>query len=146
MEELLELRAHIEAGRYAQALALIGEMEEMSKDDKVFKVGSFIEIVLIHLIKQHAEGRSKRSWEVSIKNTLDSIDDVNKRKKSGGYYLSAEELRETIDRRYRRALRRASLEAFGGALDENQLAMKLDEQEIRHAALSMILAAGTSSA
>jgi pentatricopeptide repeat protein len=37
MEELLELRAHIEQGRYAKALSLIGEMEEMSRDDKIQK-------------------------------------------------------------------------------------------------------------
>ena len=33
MEELFELRSCIEEGRYADALVLIGEMEEMSRDD-----------------------------------------------------------------------------------------------------------------
>jgi pentatricopeptide repeat protein len=42
MEELVELRAHIEQGRYAEALSLIGEMEEMSRDDKRHKIGSFL--------------------------------------------------------------------------------------------------------
>jgi hypothetical protein len=35
MDELLELRSHIEHGRYPEALILIGAMEEMSREDKV---------------------------------------------------------------------------------------------------------------
>jgi hypothetical protein len=31
MDELQDLREHIEHGRYAEALVLIGEMEEMSR-------------------------------------------------------------------------------------------------------------------
>ena len=34
MEELLELREHIQLGRYADALDLIGEMEDMSRTTK----------------------------------------------------------------------------------------------------------------
>ena len=138
MEELLELRAHIEQGRYGEALTLIGEMEEMSKDDKLHKIGSFIEILLIHLIKEQAEQRTTRSWQVSIQNAVDNIKDVNKRRKSGGWYITDEELREAIDDRYQRALRRASLEAFEGALSEDQLAAKIDRQSIEEKALQMI--------
>jgi len=42
MEELTTLRSYIEAKRYDEALALIAEMEEMSLDDKINKIGSFI--------------------------------------------------------------------------------------------------------
>ena len=73
MEELLELNAYVEQGNYAEALTLIGEMEEMSKDDKISKIESFMEILLIHLIKQHAEKRTTRSWEVSIRNAVHKI-------------------------------------------------------------------------
>lgn len=52
MEELLELRSYIEQGRYADALVLIGEMEEMSRDEKINKIESFLQILLLHLIKQ----------------------------------------------------------------------------------------------
>ena len=44
MEELLELREFIREGNYAGALELIGKMEEMSKDDKINTIGSYIEI------------------------------------------------------------------------------------------------------
>jgi len=139
MEELFELRRHIEQGNYIQALNLIEEMDEMSKDDKFNKIGSFIEILLIHLIKQHAEKRSARSWEVSIRNSLDNIEDVNKRRKSGGYYIDKEELSEIINERYQRALRGASLEAFEGRFDEFDLGKSIDEKQIKKQALQLII-------
>lgn len=139
MEELLELRAYIERGRYAEALALIGEMEEMSRDDKINKIESFLNILLLHLIKQHAEGRSTRSWEVSIKNAIDGVNRVNKRRKAGGYYLGPDELRDSIDEIYPASLRQASLEAFEGHYDESELAARIDEHKIKEEALRMVL-------
>jgi pentatricopeptide repeat protein len=139
VDELLELRGYVEEGDYVKALTLIGEMEEMSREDKVNKIGSFMEVLILHLIKQHAECRSTRSWEVSIKNAVDNIADINKRRKAGGYYLRKEELKETIDERYQRALRRASLEAFEGIFDELELAEKIDEDRIKQEALQMIV-------
>jgi hypothetical protein len=94
VDELMELREHIEQGDYLGALTLIGEMEEMSREDKINKIGSFMEILILHLIKQHAEQRSTRSWDVSIKNSVENIIDINKRKKAGGYYLDPAELKE----------------------------------------------------
>ncbi len=35
MEELLELRRYVEQQRYAEALALIAEMEEMSRESQL---------------------------------------------------------------------------------------------------------------
>jgi hypothetical protein len=45
MDELLQLRDHIEHGRYAEALTLIGEMEEMSRDDKIQKIESYLQVL-----------------------------------------------------------------------------------------------------
>jgi hypothetical protein len=139
MDELLELRAHIEQGRYAEALALIGEMEEMSWDDKVNKIENFLQILLVHLLKQHAEQRSTRSWEVSITNALDSISRVNKRRKAGGSYLTADELRESINEIYPASLRQASLEVFEGRYDEFELATKFNEYQVKEEAFQKLL-------
>ncbi|OQX01684.1 MAG: hypothetical protein BWK80_59440 [Desulfobacteraceae bacterium IS3] len=138
MEELFELRKHIEQGNYTAAIALLGEMEEMSRDDKINKIGSLIEILLLHIIKQHAEQRSARSWDVSIQNALDNIEDINKRRKSGGYYLGRGELEQIIAERFPRALRRASLEAFEGSFDASELAEKIDAGKIRLESLKLI--------
>ena len=138
MEELLELRAHIEQGHYDEALTLIGEMEEMSKDDKINKIESFIEILLIHLIKQHAEKRTTRSWDVSIRNAARKIHFVNKRRKSGGYYLTEEELWEVIHEAWDSSLSRVSLEAFEGRYDESELAQKIDIDKVKQEAMRFL--------
>jgi hypothetical protein len=54
MEELLELKDLLLAGNVPDALLLVEEMTEMSKDDKLNKIFSFSIIVLLHLIKQQA--------------------------------------------------------------------------------------------
>lgn len=46
MDELFQLREYIERGRYTEALVLIGEMEEMSRDDKVQKIEGFLQVRL----------------------------------------------------------------------------------------------------
>jgi hypothetical protein len=110
MEELFELRSHIEQGRYTDALVLLGEMEEMSKDDKINKISSLFEILLLHLIKQHAEKRSTRSWEASIHNAVRQIARTNKRRRIGGHYLSEQELFGAIEDGWDSALTSVSLE------------------------------------
>ena len=87
MEELDELRQAIAAGDYDQALAILDELDAMSRDDKIIKVMSYMRVLLVHLIKQVAEQRSVRSWEDSIAESLDRIVMLNKRRKAGGYYL-----------------------------------------------------------
>ena len=141
MEELFELRTYIEGGRYADALVLLGEMEEMSREDKINKIESFVDVLLIHLIKRHAEKRATRSWEASIHNSLRQIEKTNKRRKAGGHYLTESELGESVEESYHPSLKYASLEAFGGAFDEAGLARKVDESQIKKESLELILKA-----
>ncbi|CAN2041718.1 DUF29 domain-containing protein [Candidatus Magnetomoraceae bacterium gMMP-15] len=139
MEELYELKAHIEHGRYPEALFVIGEMEEMSRDDKINRVRSHTVILLLHLIKQHAEQRSTRSWEFSIYNALEDITYINKRRKSGGYYLKKDELEIAIEEAWDRALKYASLEAFEGRYSEAELMQMINAEQIKNEALQKIL-------
>jgi hypothetical protein len=73
MDELADLRTLLTEGRIEDALLLVDELDEMSREDKINKISSYLRIVLIHLIKQHAEQRSTRSWEVSVKEALRQI-------------------------------------------------------------------------
>ena len=59
-------------------------------------------------------------WEYSIWNASRQILRINKGRKSGGFYLSEEELREIIAEAYPDAIRRATLEAFEGQYTETQ--------------------------
>ena len=140
MEELLKLRQYIQEQSYDQALTLIDEMEEMSKEDKLNKIYSHAVILLLHLIKQTAEQRSTRSWEFSIYNATKEIKRVNKRRKSGGYYASEEELQEILADAFDTAIKRAALEAFEGQYSEVELAARIDSDQIQQKAMTLIQA------
>ncbi len=138
MEELFQLRSFIEQGNYDEALTLIGEMEEMSRDDKISRIESFLDILLLHLIKKHAEKRSARSWEGSVRNAVDMVNRTNKRRKAGGYYLTSDDLREAIEESWNTALRKASFEAFEGRYDESELARMIDDKQVKKEALELV--------
>ena len=140
MEELLELRRCIEQQRYAEALDLLAEMDEMSREDKINKLYSFAEILLLYLIKQGAEQRTTRSWELSIRNAVRQIARVNKRYKSSGTYLGESELCEVLTEAYQPALERAALEAFEGHYDDVELGQKVNRSTIEQKALELIVA------
>ncbi|MGA0392389.1 MAG: DUF29 family protein [bacterium] len=136
MEELAELRNYIQSERYAEALLLIDELEEMSQEDKLNKIHSHAIILLLHLIKQHAEQRSSRSWEFSI--AIHQITRINKRRKSGGHYADEALLRESLQEAFPIALKRASLEAFEGKFDELELEAKINKDQILEDAFSLL--------
>ncbi len=142
MEELLELRTCIEQHRYADALNLITEMEQMSKEDKINKIDSCAVILLLHLIKQAVEKRSTRSWETSIRHAVRQITKINKRRKAGGTYLTANELREVLTEAYQPALEYAALEAFEGRYDADELAAMHDAAVIRQQAYDLLMDGG----
>lgn len=138
MEELLQLRQLIEQQQYDQALALVDELEEMSKEDKLNKIYSYAVILLLHLIKQAAENRSTRSWEFSIYNASKQIKRVNKRRKSGGHYATDEELREIFDDAFETALKKAALEAFEGIYTEKNLRKRIKTNAIIQEGLNSV--------
>lgn len=138
MEELTTLRKYIEEKDYTKALELVSELEEMSKEDKLNKIYSYTVILLIHLIKQQAEKRTTRSWNVSINNSVREINRTNKRRKSGGYYANEAELKETIDEAFEAAIEKASLEAFEGKYDSEELKQIVEIEKIKEAALNLI--------
>jgi hypothetical protein len=139
MEELLELRELVVAGNLNAALSLIDELEEMSKEDKINKIYSYCVVLLVHLIKQQAEKRTTRSWDVSIRNSIDAINRINKCRKAGGFYLNKKDLEEILTEAYGRALDNAALEAFGGIYDGLILSNMVEQELILKKALDLIL-------
>jgi hypothetical protein len=137
-EELIELRKSIEAHDYKTALLLVDRLEEMSLEDKLNKIYSYTVILLQHLIKQEAEGRTTRSWNNSIINSVEQIKRTNSRRKASGYYASTEDLIEIINDASSRALRDATEEAFGGAMSEQEILARIDLDSIKDKALSLI--------
>jgi len=138
MEELLELKTLLNQGNISDALVLVEEMTEMSKDDKINKIYSYGVILLLHLIKQQAEKRTTRSWNISIRNAVRQINRTNKRRKANGYYLTSSELKNTLLEAYDSALDGASLEAFEGRYSSAKLAKMIDYDRLIADAFNLI--------
>ena len=138
MEELLELKEFVIAGNLDAALAIIDELEEMSKEDKINKLYSYCIVLLVHVIKQQAEKRTTHSWDVSIRNAVSAIQRTNKRRKSGGYYFNNADLEKLLEEAFNQALDNASLEAFGGIYSGNQLGTMVDKNSLLQTAYLLI--------
>lgn len=138
MEELWELRHHLEAGDYDAAWQVLDELDEMSRKDTIYKLQSFMEILLIHLIKQRAEQRTTRSWELSIRTSCNRIRRLNKRRKTTGWFLTSAELHEALDEVYDDAMDRAAFEAFEGQYTTSELTAMVNRQELLTQALALI--------
>ncbi|HBL12311.1 MAG TPA: hypothetical protein DD379_13060 [Cyanobacteria bacterium UBA11162] len=139
MEELLELKKLILKGDNQGALLIVEELEEMGKKDIIKTIRSYGIILLLHLIKQQVENRTTRSWDVSIRNSVREIQRENKRRKAGGYYLSKEELVETLEEAYLNAIDDASLEVKEGRYQLEELQQLVNQEEILNRALALIM-------
>ena len=138
MEELLMLKDLLLKGDVPAALAIVEELEEMSRDDKISTIGSYAIILLLHLIKQQVENRSTASWEVSIRNSIRAIQKKNKRRKAGGYYLTAEELRIALEEAYPDAIDRASLEVEEGRYLPEELEQLVNREDLLDRAMMIL--------
>ena len=130
MEELLELKALLLKGDIKGSLAILENLEDMSKNGIISTIRSYAVILLLHLIKQQAENRTTRSWDVSIRNSVREIQRQNKRRKAAGYYLSDEELTDTLNDAYLNALDAASLEVESGRYQSEQLEAIIDKNKL----------------
>ncbi|MBN3941386.1 MAG: DUF29 family protein [Nostoc sp.] len=138
MEELLTLKDLLVKGDVQGALIIVEELEEMSRNDIIKTIRSYA-VILLHLIKQQAENRTTRSWEVSIRNSVREIQRENKRRKARDYYLTPEELLEILAEAYLNAIDEASLEVEEGRYEAQELEKLVNQEEMINRALVLIL-------
>jgi len=138
MEELMTLKDLLHQGKITEALEIVEELEEMSKSDKLNKIFSYGIILLLHLIKQAAQKRTTKSWELSIFNSVKQIQRTNKRRKAQGTYLTESELLETLEDAYNSALKNAAVEAFEGIYEAEELGKMVNKDEIIAQAMTLI--------
>ncbi|MEB3280881.1 MAG: DUF29 family protein [Lyngbya sp.] len=138
MEEILELKELLLKGDIKGSLTLIDELEEMGRKAILKTIRSYAVILLLHLIKQQAENRTTRSWDVSIRNSVREIQRENKRRKAGGYYLNQEELLETLEEAYLNAIDQASLEVEEGRYEPQELEQLVNREELLNQAMKLI--------
>lgn len=113
MEEILELKDCLLNHQYERAIAIVEELEQMGRQDKINNLESFLVILLIHLIKIQVEKRVTRSWRSSILNSLREIQKRNNLGKKSQYIKQNEWLEHIVDV-YPDAIFKTADEAFGG--------------------------------
>ena len=138
MEELETLRRYIESGDLNGALAVLDEMEAMSKEDKINRVRSYLVVLLIHMIKESIEQRTTRSWQNSIRLALHQIEHHNKRRKAGGSYVPAEDMPSLVAEAMETAIIAASTEVLEGTLSPEEVEERIDRKALVAQALSSI--------
>jgi hypothetical protein len=139
MNELRELRQLIKENRITDALSLIIEMEEMYYDDKFCRISHFVEILLIHLIRQKAEKRTLRSWDIMIDISLDKIKIHNTNRETQSVYLQKDNLKKVVQETWKIALEKAAFESFDGQFQTSEYLQMIDSEAIKQEALEKIL-------
>jgi len=138
MEELLTLKSLLLKGDIPGSLAIVEELEEMSKKDIIKTIRSYAVILLLHLIKQQAENRTTRSWDISIRNSVLEIQEENKRPRGAGFYLPLEELLIVLEMAYRQAINKASLEVEEGRYEPKELSQLVNQEALINQAITLI--------
>ncbi|TVP55897.1 MAG: DUF29 family protein [Nodularia sp. (in: Bacteria)] len=146
-QELTDLRNSILQERYADALAIVDELEGMSKKAILRQIKSFLKILLIHLIKNQVEQRLTNSWIASIRNAILEIQDVNLKENKKSYYINQDEWEDFInDVVIESSIADASLEVMNGKYTRSQLSAMLDKNQLLTTAIKFLALTYTYSA
>ncbi|MGB3513568.1 MAG: DUF29 family protein [Microcoleaceae cyanobacterium] len=125
-QELIDLRTCIMEGRNHDALAIVDELDAMSKKDIIRKIKSYLTVMLIHLIKNQVEKRLTNSWAASIRNAILEIQDLNLRPNKTSYFIKEDEWEEMLENAIERAIGDASTEVENGVYSPFQLEEMVD--------------------
>jgi hypothetical protein len=129
-QELIDLRNSILAGRYTDALAIVDELEGMSKKAILRQIKSFLKILLIHLIKNQIEQRLTNSWAASIRNAILEIQEVNLKDNQKSHYINEDEWQPYLEDELTLAIADASLEVLHGTLKRKQISQMLNKSQL----------------
>lgn len=138
-QELIDLRNSILQGNYAEALAIVDELEGMSKQANLRQIQSFLKILLIHLIKNQIEQRLTNSWAASIRNSIREIQKVNIKENKKSYYVNQDEWETLIEEEViEDAIADASLEVMNGKYSQFKLAEMVDRTKLIEIAVKFL--------
>ncbi|MEH2325492.1 MAG: DUF29 family protein [Nostoc sp.] len=138
-QELIDLKKSILEGRYADALAIVEELEGMSKQAILRNIQAYLRILLIHLIKNQLEQRLTNSWVASIRNSIREIKKLNIKDHKKSYYINLDEWENFIEEEViEDAIADASDEVMDGVYNQFQLAEMLDINQIIQSALKLL--------
>ncbi|NES99300.1 MAG: DUF29 domain-containing protein [Sphaerospermopsis sp. SIO1G2] len=146
-QELIDLRNSILQGNYTEALAIVDELEGMSKKANIRQIKSFLKILLIHLIKNQVEKRLTNSWRASIRNSIREIQEINLKENKKSYYINQDEWENLIEEEViEDAIADASVEIMNGKYTRSQLSNIVNRQQIIKTAITFLSLTYTYSA
>jgi hypothetical protein len=129
-QELVELRSSILEGRYDDALAILDELDGMSKKATLRAIKSFVIRLLVHLIKNQIEERLTNSWAASISHSITEIQDLNLKENKRSYYINIDEWDSLLEDEFDPAIDAASVEVLGGNSTPFQLLDMVNKTEV----------------
>lgn len=138
VQELVELRQSIVEGRYRDALAIVDELEGMSKQAILRNLESYLVRLLIHLIKNQVEKRLTNSWVASITDSIRQIKKLNLKDNKKSYYINQNEWSDYLEEAVEVAIIEASVEVSGGIYTPGQLKEIVNCEQILVLAKSLI--------
>jgi len=138
-QELIALRNSILEGRYTDALAIVDELDGMSKQAILRQIQSFLNVLLIHLIKNQVEQRLTGSWVNSIRNAIREIKKANIKDNKTSYYINCEEWDNLLEEEViEDAIAEAAEEVLNGVYTQFQLAEMIDRNVIIQTAVRLL--------
>ncbi|MFN9557626.1 MAG: DUF29 family protein, partial [Dolichospermum sp.] len=137
-QELIDLRNSILEQRYSDALAIVDELEGMSKKAILRQIKSFLKVLLIHLIKNQIEKKLTNSWVASIRNSLIEIQDINLKENKKSYYINQNEWDSWLEDEIELAIADASLEVMSGKFKRQQISQMLNKPQLILTATELI--------
>ncbi|MBW4492721.1 MAG: DUF29 domain-containing protein [Oscillatoria princeps RMCB-10] len=133
-QELTDLRASILEGRYGDALAIVDELEGMSKQAILRNIQSYLLVLLVHLIKNQVEQRLTGSWANSIRSSIREIKKLNLKDNKTSYYINSDQWKNVLEDVIEDAIAEASEEVMDGAYSPFELAEILDRPQVMETA------------
>jgi Domain of unknown function DUF29 len=137
-QELIELRQSILEGRYDDALEIIDDLEDMSKQAILRKIEAFLVRLYIHLIKNQIEQRLTNSWIASISDSIIQIAKLNIKDNKKSYYIQVDEWQEYLEEALTMAIRPASAEIFDGTLKPSQVSQRINQEVLLDVAQNLL--------
>lgn len=129
-QELVDLRQCILENRYDDALALVDELEEMSKQSILRNIESFLIRLLVHLIKNQTEQRLTNSWVASISDSILRIQKLNLKANKKSHYVNVDEWLPLLEEAIEAAIAPASVEVLNGQFTPMQLSEQVNREHI----------------
>lgn len=145
-QELTDLRTSILEGRYADALAIVDELEGMSKQGILRNIQSYLLVMLVHLIKNQVEQRLTGSWANSIRTSIREIKKLNLKENKTSYYINIDEWEDVLEEVIEDAIAEASEEVMNGRYNRLQLSEMVGKPQVIQTANRLLALTHTYSA